>query len=99
MYLQLSKHIIQLMKSRRMNWAGLLARMNNADIPKLVFNNNVDGYRTRGRPKTRWSDNVQSDAEYCGRSRNQSIRDMVRNSTKPNLLETSCGAGIWSSRP
>ena len=43
-----------------------IIRMENTRKVKIVFNNNPEGTRLRGRPRTRWWNCVQADLNRCG---------------------------------
>ncbi|KAI5733048.1 hypothetical protein M8J76_007037 [Diaphorina citri] len=58
--------IIEVMKRRRLNWAGHVVRMKETQIARIAFEENVDGYRLRGRPRSRWKDNIRKDVELMG---------------------------------
>jgi hypothetical protein len=49
-------------KIRRLEWAGLIIRMEEEIIPKKVLNRNYYTKGPVGRPRTRWADVVQRDA-------------------------------------
>ena len=46
---------------QRLRWLGHLARMNDENVAKRVFERNPEGRRRRGRPKLRWKDSVLED--------------------------------------
>jgi hypothetical protein len=50
-------------KIRRLEWAGHIIRMEEERIPKKVLNGNFHATRPMGRPRTRWADVVQRDAQ------------------------------------
>jgi hypothetical protein len=58
--------IIRMMKSRRMRWAGRVARMG----PKLnryrILVGKPEGKRPLGRPRCKWVDNIKMDLRYDG---------------------------------
>ena len=59
-------HISQIVKGRRIQWAGHVARMEEERMPKRVFLAQVDGRRPPGRPRKDWRRcleeiNVESD--------------------------------------
>lgn len=58
--------IIKRMKKRRLTWAGHVARMSKGRIPHDVFLGAVAGRRGRGRPRSRWKDNIDRDTEDMG---------------------------------
>ncbi len=52
---------IQLIRSNRLRWLGHVWRcLENMDIKSFTFKN-TDGQRVRGRPPTRWLNNIESD--------------------------------------
>jgi hypothetical protein len=53
-------------KSARLRWAGHVARMDQNRNAKKAFDKNFDGNRARGRPRKRWLDCVEEDAEKLG---------------------------------
>ena len=55
--------IQNVVKSRRLRWAGHCARMTEERIPKTVMNGMVQGRRPIGRPRYRWMDNVKKDVQ------------------------------------
>ncbi|KAL1446961.1 hypothetical protein WDU94_012243, partial [Cyamophila willieti] len=61
-----SPNVMQVFKARRMKYAGHVARMDESRTPKTVLTEEVEGRRSRGRPKLRWSDNVKADVEEMG---------------------------------
>ena len=56
-------NIIQLIKSRRLRWAGNVIRSDHSRIIKSVWEKSPDGKRPRGRPRMRWQDNIERDLE------------------------------------
>jgi hypothetical protein len=55
-------NIVEDIKIRRLEWAGLIIRMEDERVPKKVLNGNFHTTRPVGRPRTRWADVVQRDA-------------------------------------
>jgi hypothetical protein len=56
-----SPSIIRIIKSRRMRWAGHVARMGKKrNVYKLLVRK-PDGKRPLGRPKCKWIDNIKMD--------------------------------------
>jgi len=53
---------VEVIKIRRLGWAGHIIRMEEERIPKKVLNGNFYTTRPVGRPRTRWADVVQKDA-------------------------------------
>jgi hypothetical protein len=55
-----SPSIIRIIKSRRMRWAGHVARMVNRNAYRLLVGK-PEGKRPLGRPRRRWMDNIRMD--------------------------------------
>jgi hypothetical protein len=53
-----SPNIILVIKSRRIRWAGHVARMGKRRDAYGVLVGRPDGYRLLGRPRHRWEDNI-----------------------------------------
>jgi hypothetical protein len=61
-----SPSIIGIIKSRRMRWAGHVARMfEKRNVYKLLIRK-LEGKRPLGRPRHRWVDNIRMDLEEVG---------------------------------
>lgn len=70
-------------RTKRLRWAGHVARMDD-DLPaKQMFSKNPGGTRRRGRQRTRWVDLVNKDAEELG---------------IPRWRETATSREDWSRR-
>jgi hypothetical protein len=63
-----SPNIVRVIKSRRMGWAGHVARMGEGRGMYRVFVGKPEGRRQLGRPRHRWEDNIRMDLreEGCG---------------------------------
>ena len=55
-----------MIKSRRMRWAGLVARMDGRRGVYRVLDGKREGKGPLGRPKRRWEDNIKMDVEGVG---------------------------------
>jgi hypothetical protein len=55
-------NIVEDIKTRRLEWAGHITRMEEERIPKRVLNGSFSTTRPVGTPRTRWADVVQRDA-------------------------------------
>ena len=53
-------------KSRRMRWAGHVARMGEDRGVHRVLVGNPEGKRPLGRPRRRWEDNIKMDLQEVG---------------------------------
>ena len=56
-----SPNIVQVIKSRRMRWAGHVARMGEGRGMYRVLVGKSEGKRPLGRPRRRWEDNIKMD--------------------------------------
>jgi hypothetical protein len=63
-----SPTIVRLMKSRRIIWAGYVARMGEGRGAYRILVGKPEGKRPLGRPRRRWEDNVKMDLQEveCG---------------------------------
>jgi hypothetical protein len=62
-----SPNIVRVIKSRRMRWAGNVARMEEGRVVHKVLVGKPEGNRPLGRPSRRWEDNIKMDIEEVGR--------------------------------
>ena len=58
--------IIRSLKSRRLRWAGHVARMQQSRNAYRVLVGKPEGKRPLGRPKRRWEDNIKIDSREVG---------------------------------
>jgi hypothetical protein len=61
-----SPNIVRVIKSRRMRWAGHVARMGMVRGVYRVLVGKPEGKRTLGRPRRRWADNIRTDLQEVG---------------------------------
>jgi hypothetical protein len=61
-----SPDIIRQVKSRRMRWAGLVARMGEERNVYKVLVGQPEGKRPLGRPRRRWEDGIRMDLREIG---------------------------------
>jgi hypothetical protein len=59
--LYISPSVIIMLKSRRMRWAGFVARTEAKRNAHMVLVGKSEGKRLLGRPKHRWEDNIKMD--------------------------------------
>jgi len=57
---------VRVIKSRRMRWAGHVARMGEAEAVNRVLVGKPEGRRPLGRPRHRWVDNIRMDLREVG---------------------------------
>ena len=61
-----SPNIIRNLKSRRLRWAGHVARMDKSRNADRVLVGKPEGKRLLGRPRRRWEDNIKMDLREVG---------------------------------
>jgi hypothetical protein len=61
-----SPSIIRVVKSRRMRWAGHVARMGEKRNAYRILVGKPEGNRPLGRPRRRWVDNIKMDLREIG---------------------------------
>ena len=61
-----SPNIVRVIKSRRMRWAGNVARMGEERGAYRVLVGKPEGKRPLGRPRLRWVDNIRIDLQEVG---------------------------------
>ena len=61
-----SPNIVPVIKSRRMKWAGHVARMGVGRGVHRVLVGKPEGRRPLGRPRRRWVDNIRMDLQEVG---------------------------------
>jgi len=65
-YLYSSPNIVRVVKSRRMRWAGHVARMGEVRGVYRVLVGKPEGRRPLRRPRRRWVDNIKMDLQEVG---------------------------------
>ena len=92
-------NIVRVVKSRRMRWAGHVARMGDGRGVHRVLVGKPEGRRPLRRPRRRWEDNIKMDLEEVGgdcgdwmvlvhdRERWRALVSTVRNLRVPKMRE------------
>ena len=62
-----SPNTVRVIKSRRMRWAGHVARVEEGRDVHKVLVWKPEGRRPLGRPRRRWKDNIKMDLQEVGR--------------------------------
>jgi len=62
-------NIVRVVKSRRMRWAGYVARMGEDRGVQRVLVGKPEGKRPLGRPRRRWEDNIKKELQEVGGGR------------------------------
>jgi hypothetical protein len=65
-YLHSSPSISRILKSRRMKWAGHVARKGGKGNTYRILVGKPEGKRPLGRPRRRWMDNIKTDLREIG---------------------------------
>ena len=63
---QRGMRIVRMIKSRRLRWAGHVARMQEGRSASKILTGKPIGKRPLGRPRRRWEDNIRMDLEGIG---------------------------------
>ena len=58
--------MVKVIKSRRLRWAGHVARMEKGWSAFKILTGKPTGKRPLGRPRRRWEDNIRMDLEEIG---------------------------------
>ena len=61
-----SPNIVTVIKSRRLRWAGHVARMEEGRSALKILTGKPTGRRPLGRPRRRWEDSIRIDLEKIG---------------------------------
>jgi len=61
-----SPNIVRVIKSRRMRWAGHVARMGEERGVYSVLVGKTEGRKPLGRPRRRWVDNIRMELQEVG---------------------------------
>ena len=61
-----SPNIVRVIKSRRMRWAGHVARMGEERVAYRVLVGKPERKRSLGKPRHRWVDNIRTDLQGVG---------------------------------
>jgi hypothetical protein len=59
-------NIVKWIKGQRISWLGHLERMEASRKPKMIFSQELEGPRRRGRPRKRWKEEVERGLNVLG---------------------------------
>jgi hypothetical protein len=62
-------NIVWVVKSRRMRWAGHVARMGEDRVVHRVLVGKLEGRGSLGKPRRKWEDNIKMDLQEVGGDR------------------------------
>jgi hypothetical protein len=60
------ENIVKWIKGQKISWLGHLGRKEEDRMPKMIFSQELDGTRRRGRPRKRWKEEVERDLHVLG---------------------------------
>jgi hypothetical protein len=60
------ENIVRWIKGQRISWLGQVERMEENRMPKLIFSQELEGSKRRGRPWKRWKEEVERDIHVLG---------------------------------
>jgi hypothetical protein len=60
------ENIVKWIKGQRISWLGHLERMEENRMPKMVFSQELEETKRRGRPRKRWKEEVERDLHVLG---------------------------------
>jgi hypothetical protein len=65
---ELSKrgNTVKWIKGQRISWLGHLERMDEDRMPKMIFTQELEGTRRKGRPRKGWREEVERDLQVLG---------------------------------
>jgi hypothetical protein len=86
--------IVEVIKIRRLEWAGHIMRMEEGRIPIKVLRGNFYTTRPVGRPRTRWADVVQRNALQLLRLRGWRRRTTNRDEWGHLMREVKAWKGL-----
>jgi len=88
------ENIVKWIKGQRRSWLGHLQRMEGDRMPKKIFTQELQGTRTRGRPRKRWKEEVERDLQMLGVKR---WRELVadRKKWKEIVRQAKAHSGLW----
>jgi hypothetical protein len=79
------ENIVKWIKGQRISWLGHLERMEENIMPKMIFRQELEPLRRRGRPRKRWKEEAERDLHVLGVRRWRELatdrkkwRDIVR---------------------
>jgi hypothetical protein len=60
------ENTVKCIKGQRISWLGHLQRMEEDRMPKMIFTQELEGTRRRGRPRKGWKEEVERDLQVLG---------------------------------
>ena len=88
--------IVRFIKAQRLRWLGHVMRMSQTRTPHAVYKTKMEGRRKPGRPRSRWSDETESDIRAL---RVSNWRDKVQNRVLERHRSSGQGAAPSAVEP
>jgi hypothetical protein len=60
------ENIVKWIKGQRISWLGHVERMKENRMREMIFGQELEGPRRRGRPRKRWKEEVERDLQVLG---------------------------------
>ena len=89
-----SPDTVRVIKSRRLRWAGHMARMKEGRGVHKVLVGKPEGKRPLGRPRRRWEDNIKMDLQEAGRGCGEWIELAKDRDRRRALVSTVMNFGV-----
>jgi hypothetical protein len=64
--LNVGENIVKWMKEQRIGWLGHLERMEKCRMPEMIFTQEMEETRRRGRPRKGWREEVERGLQVLG---------------------------------
>jgi hypothetical protein len=87
------KNIVKWIKGQRISWLGHLERMEENRIPKMIFSQELEGTKRRGRPRKRRKEEVERDLHVLGVRRWRELAT-DRNKRRDVFLQAKAHSGL-----
>jgi hypothetical protein len=84
----------QVIKLRRLQWAGHVQRMESQSIPRMVMAGQMFGKRPVGKPKKRWMDAVKEDSYQILKWRNWELKPQDRDEWRSRIKKAKARFGL-----
>jgi len=64
--MNIGENIVKWIKGQKISWLGNPERMEEGRMPKMIFTQELEVTRRRGRPRERWQVEVERDLQVLG---------------------------------
>ena len=83
-------NIIERIREKRLAWFGHVCRMKSNKWPYKALHTKVEGKRSRGRPRKRWTDNINEDLEIKNSNMTEAGRKAEERTEWKKFLSSYC---------